>query len=94
MAEIQELAATSDAKERQHVTVIVNKHHVVFHRHEATGAQIKATAIEQGVAIQQDFNLSKQCPAFSKSKYQEPVFRKDSSNGTACGAISLPFPLP
>lgn len=42
---------------RRAVTVTVNGNEVVFQVHEASGAQIKATAISQGVAIQQDFNL-------------------------------------
>jgi hypothetical protein len=39
------------------VTVTMNGKSVVFHRHRATGAEIKATAIEQGVKIEQDFTL-------------------------------------
>jgi hypothetical protein len=39
------------------ITVSVNERKVVFHQHEATGAEIKATAIAQGVPIQPDFNL-------------------------------------
>jgi Multiubiquitin len=36
---------------------MVNRHTVVFHAHKASGAEIKSTAIAQGVQIQQDFNL-------------------------------------
>ena len=39
------------------VTVQVNGRPVVFHKHHATGAEIKATAIAQGVMIQPDFLL-------------------------------------
>lgn len=39
------------------IRVSVNNNAVIFLVHEATGAEIKSTAIEQGVAIQQDFNL-------------------------------------
>jgi hypothetical protein len=42
---------------RPSVTVTVNGRSVVFRMHEATGAEIKSTAIAQGVQIQQDFNL-------------------------------------
>jgi Multiubiquitin len=56
MNTIQEASTQPEAKHRT-VIVFVNKKPVVFHEKEATGAQIKATAIEQGVAIQQDFTL-------------------------------------
>ena len=39
------------------VTVKVNNHSVTFQDHKATGLEIKRTAIQQGVAIQEDFNL-------------------------------------
>jgi hypothetical protein len=39
------------------VTVTVNRHLVTFMERHATGAEIKAMAIAQGVAIQQDFAL-------------------------------------
>ena len=39
------------------VTVSVNDHPVLFTEHKATGAEIKAAAIAQGVAIEQDFLL-------------------------------------
>lgn len=39
------------------ITVSVNRQPVTFHQRKATGAEIKATAISQGVAIQSDFNL-------------------------------------
>jgi hypothetical protein len=39
------------------VKVSVNRKEVVFHVEEAKGAEIKATAIKQGVDIHQDFNL-------------------------------------
>ena len=56
MSTIQEAPAHAEAKRRT-VIVFVNEKPVVFHQREATGAQIKAAAIEQGVAIQQDFAL-------------------------------------
>jgi hypothetical protein len=37
--------------------VTVNNHEVVFQERHVTGAEIKSTAISQGVAIQQDFVL-------------------------------------
>lgn len=39
------------------VTVKVNNHPVTFQDHKATGLEIKRTAIQQSVAIQEDFNL-------------------------------------
>ncbi len=39
------------------VTVSVNNRPVTLHQHSITGDQIKAAAISQGVAIQQDFLL-------------------------------------
>ena len=39
------------------LTVSVNERDVVFHQHEATGAEIKAAAIAHGVPIQPDFAL-------------------------------------
>src|SRR5687767_13299161 len=39
------------------VTVTVNRHPVTFTERHATGAEIKATAIAQGVPIRQDFTL-------------------------------------
>jgi len=39
------------------ITVAVNTKPVEFKLHKATGAEIKATAISQGVRIQQDFLL-------------------------------------
>ena len=39
------------------VTVTVNNKPVTFTEHHATGAEIKATAIAQGVQIRQDFTL-------------------------------------
>jgi hypothetical protein len=56
MSAIQEAPAHSETK-RHTVIVFVNEKPVVFHQHKATGAEIKAAAIAQGVAIQQDFTL-------------------------------------
>jgi hypothetical protein len=39
------------------ITVIVNTKPVEFKIHKATGAEIKAAAISQGVRIEQDFLL-------------------------------------
>jgi Multiubiquitin len=39
------------------VTVTVNRHPATFMEHHVTGAEIKATAISQGVPIRQDFAL-------------------------------------
>lgn len=47
------------AKPEEKVSLIVkvNGHDVTFHIRKANGAEIKATAIAQGVPIQQDFAL-------------------------------------
>ncbi len=50
----QEASREKDAKT---VTVKVNNKPVTFHDHKATGLEIKRTAIQQGVPIQEDFNL-------------------------------------
>lgn len=39
------------------VTVKINNHSVTFQDHKATGLEIKQTAVQQGVAIQENFNL-------------------------------------
>ncbi len=56
MTTTQEAPPHAEAK-RHTVIVFVNKKPVVFHEKEADGSQVKAKAIEQGVDIQQDFNL-------------------------------------
>lgn len=43
--------------EEKTITVRVNNHAVTFQDHKVTGLEIKRTAIQQGVAIQEDFNL-------------------------------------
>jgi hypothetical protein len=48
--------------DKTHVTVLVNEHPVHFHRHTATGAEIKAEAIRQGVHIKEDFILHEELP--------------------------------
>lgn len=39
------------------IVVILNEHKVVFKVRKATGAEIKATSIQQGVQIKPDFSL-------------------------------------
>lgn len=39
------------------ITVVINERPVVFNQHKATGAEIKVTAIAQGVQIKPDFSL-------------------------------------
>ena len=46
----------------EEVEVKVNGRPVILHGKRATGAQIKAAAIEQGVAIQQNFVLQEELP--------------------------------
>jgi hypothetical protein len=43
-------------------TITVNEQLVKIQGHEVTGAEIKATAIAQGVAIQQNFVLQEELP--------------------------------
>ena len=46
------------------IVVKVNNRDVVFQKRQVTGAEIKSTAISQGVPIQQDFQLFEVRPAF------------------------------
>jgi hypothetical protein len=48
---------TAKPDEKVSLTVTVNGREVLFHVRRPTGAEIKATAISQGVVIQQDFAL-------------------------------------
>jgi Multiubiquitin len=57
MEPVQEVCEERERREHHTITVFVNEHPVKFHQHEATGAQIKAAAIAQGVKIQSDFTL-------------------------------------
>lgn len=47
---------------RNTVEIRVNGKPVLLHGHEATGAEIKHAAIEQGVSIQQNFVLHEELP--------------------------------
>jgi hypothetical protein len=49
-------------EERHEVTVTVNEQPVKLEGHTATGAEIKAAAIKQGVLIQQNFVLQEELP--------------------------------
>jgi hypothetical protein len=53
---------TAVPRERHEVTVLVNEMPVKLAGHTATGAQIKAAAIAQGVAIQPNFVLQEELP--------------------------------
>ena len=55
MSTLQEMPV--EQKPTHAITVSVNEREVVIHQHEATGTEIKATAIAQGVPIQPDFAL-------------------------------------
>ena len=55
------VGAQPDAHERT-VTVTVNEQPVRLHGNTATGAQIKAAAIAQGVHIQPNFVLQEELP--------------------------------
>jgi Multiubiquitin len=51
--------AVDDREKPKDVEIRVNRQPVLMPTHEATGLQIKETAISQGVNIQLDFLLSK-----------------------------------
>lgn len=51
-----------DKDEKHEVTITVNEQPVKLHGGTATGAQIKAAAISQGVHIQQNFVLQEELP--------------------------------
>lgn len=53
---------TAVPKERHEVTITVNEMPVKLKGHTATGAEIKAAAIGQGVAIQPNFVLQEELP--------------------------------
>jgi len=57
LATTNETLSDTAAHGRATITVTVNNRDVALHQHSATGAQIKAAAIEQGVSIQADFSL-------------------------------------
>ena len=57
MEHVEELQSEHATREHHLITVSVNEHPVKFHHRDATGAEIKATAIAQGVHIQPDFVL-------------------------------------
>ena len=51
------MAENDKSKDKKTITIIVNGNPVAFTDHEVTGLQIKEASINQGVAIQVDFNL-------------------------------------
>jgi hypothetical protein len=51
------MAENDKIENKKTITIIVNGNPVAFTDHEVTGLQIKEAAINQGVAIQLDFNL-------------------------------------
>jgi hypothetical protein len=57
MDSVQSVSVAEHAEKHVTITVTVNNRPVRFHQREATGAQIKDTAIAQGVAIEADFAL-------------------------------------
>src|ERR1700688_2819259 len=58
---LQEQERHDDAHKHT-VTVLVNEQPVKLHGHSATGAEIKAAAIAQGVQIQPNFVLQEELP--------------------------------
>src|SRR5947208_1577675 len=57
LLEVPKMAHVETADKVKVITVTVNNKPVEFEVKEATGAQIKAAAIKQGVPIQADFQL-------------------------------------
>jgi hypothetical protein len=57
MERVEERRTAEPANAARSIIVAVNEKPVVFQQHRVTGAEIKATAIAQGVSIQQDFVL-------------------------------------
>lgn len=56
-------AEHENSEHKDHVVIVsVNEQPVKLHGHEATGAQIKAAAIAQGVQIQPNFVLQEELP--------------------------------
>ena len=51
-----------DSEEHGEVRITVNEQFVTLEHHKATGEEIKAVAIAQGVPIQLDFDLSEVLP--------------------------------
>jgi predicted SprT family Zn-dependent metalloprotease len=57
MQQVDELHSEHVAQEHRIIAVSVNEQNVKFRHRDVTGAEIKATAIAQGVHIQPDFVL-------------------------------------
>ncbi len=57
MAQVLDERTTVGEKRERTITVTVNRRPVTFEARRATGAEIKAEAIRQGVPIQQNFML-------------------------------------
>lgn len=53
----QQTQAAAPPHDTQTIVVSVNNREVAFHERQVTGAQLKTTAISQGVQIQPDFPL-------------------------------------
>ena len=51
------VAGAPEAAVPHEVVVVLNEHKVVFKVRKATGEEIKATSIQQGVQIKPDFSL-------------------------------------
>jgi hypothetical protein len=55
-------ANENDQNQQESVTISVNEQPVRVNGHSATGAEIKAAAVAQGVHIQQNFVLQEELP--------------------------------
>jgi len=58
----EEKGAVQEQHPVRQITVTVNGRKVEFRVRQVSGAEIKSTAIAQGVQIQQDFNLFEKVP--------------------------------
>ncbi len=56
------MAPPEHEEEKDAITITVNEQPVTLRSEKATGAQIKAAAIAQGVQIQQNFVLQEELP--------------------------------
>jgi hypothetical protein len=55
--ETQQAQAAAPSHSAQSIVVLVNNREVTFYERQVTGAQLRATAISQGIQIQPDFLL-------------------------------------
>jgi hypothetical protein len=61
-SELKEAQQDSRGADKRLIQILVNEQPVRFEERVATGSEIKAAAIAQGVAIQQNFVLQEELP--------------------------------